>query len=220
MQSEKGGLVQTIMDLPIFEAEWVLWLLIALSIASVLIMIERIWFYQTHSVDTLDLRSALKKHLERGQYEEAARLLERYDSLQSNVVLSGIREYSKGPDSVEEALVGAESMELQRYQKRLSFLATVGSNAPFIGLFGTVLGVIKAFAELGEDFGTGGGELMDGISEALVATGVGLLVAIPAVIAYNAFSSKVRRLSADTELLSRTLLVELKSTEPPRSEAA
>lgn len=171
MQSNNGGIVEAIMGLPIFEAEWVLWLLIGLSLVSVLIMVERVWFYYQHKVDTVELRTQLKKHLERGAFAEAARLLERHDSLQTNVVLSGLREYSKGPESVEEALVGAESMEIQRYQQRLGFLATVGSNAPFIGLFGTVLGIIKAFAELGADFGSGGGELMDGISEALVATG-------------------------------------------------
>ncbi|HLU68314.1 MAG TPA: MotA/TolQ/ExbB proton channel family protein [Kofleriaceae bacterium] len=220
MQSNSGGLVELILELPIFEAEWVLWLLIGLSLVSVLVMIERVWFYNQHAVDVLALRAELRKHITRGQFAEAARMLERHDSMESNVVLAGLREYSKGPESVEEALVGAETMEVQRYQKRLGFLATVGSNAPFIGLFGTVLGVIKAFAELGADFGAAGGELMNGISEALVATGVGLLVAIPAVIAYNTFSARVKRLSASTQLLSRTLLVELKAEEPPRAEAA
>ncbi len=214
-----GGLVQTVLELPIFEAEWVLWLLIGLSLVSVVIMVERIWFYYQHSVDTPLVRKKLETLLEARKYEEAARFLERYDSIETNVVLFGLRSYGKGPEAVEELLAGAESMELQRYEKRLGFLATVGSNAPFIGLFGTVLGVIKAFSELGEDFGAGGAGLMDGISEALVATGVGLLVAIPAVIAYNAFAGKVRSLTANTDLLTRTLLAELKSEQAP-TEAA
>jgi len=73
-------------------------------------------------------------------------------------------------------------------QKRLTILATLGNNAPFIGLFGTVLGVIKAFHDLHLQHGSGIKVVMGGISEALVATAMGLLVAIPAVIAYNAFS--------------------------------
>jgi biopolymer transport protein ExbB len=73
-------------------------------------------------------------------------------------------------------------------QKRLTILATLGNNAPFIGLFGTVLGVIKAFHDLHVQQGSGIKVVMGGISEALVATAMGLLVAIPAVIAYNAFS--------------------------------
>jgi len=77
-------------------------------------------------------------------------------------------------------------------QKRLTVLATLGNNAPFIGLFGTVLGVIKAFHDLHVQQGSGIKVVMGGISEALVATAMGLLVAIPAVIAYNAFSKTLQ----------------------------
>jgi biopolymer transport protein ExbB/TolQ len=219
METGNSGIVQTILDLPIFEAEWVLWLLLGLSLVSVVVMVERIWFYQQHSIDITRVRDVFKKHLTKGEYAKAARFLESFDALETNVALAGLREYTKGPDSVEEAIVGAMSVETNRFQKRLSFLATIGSNAPFIGLFGTVLGVIKSFAELGDDFGSGGGGLMEGISEALVATGVGLLVAIPAVIAYNAFAAKMKALSANTDLLSRTLLVELKAINPPKEVA-
>tara|TARA_R110002096_G_scaffold436061_1_gene666646 strand:- start:34407 stop:35075 length:669 start_codon:yes stop_codon:yes gene_type:complete len=219
METGNSGIVQTILDLPIFEAEWVLWLLLGLSLVSVIVMVERIWFYQQHSIDLPKVRDIFKKHLAKGEYAKAARFLESFDSLETNVALAGLREFSKGAESVEEAIAGAASVETHRFQKRLGFLATVGSNAPFIGLFGTVLGVIKSFSQLGEDFGSGGGDLMGGISEALVATGVGLLVAIPAVIAYNAFNSKVKSLAANTDLLSRTLLVELKSINPPKEVA-
>ncbi len=218
MESQ-SGLVGFLLDLPIFEAEWVLWLLLGLSLISVAIMIERFWFYATHKIDTELVRRELRKLLDRGDFAGAAKYLEQFDSLETNVVLFGLREYGKGPDSVEDLLAGAEGKEKQRYNKRLSFLATVGSNAPFIGLFGTVLGVIKAFGELGTDMSSVGGKLMIGISEALVATGVGLLVAIPAVIAYNVYIGKVNGLSANTELLSRTLLAQLKAEEP-RQEAA
>jgi biopolymer transport protein ExbB len=216
----KSGLIKTILELPIFEAEWVLWVLLALSLVSVVVMIERVWFFHTHRVNTKQLRTELEKLLDNGEYRTAARMLERHDSLETNVVLFGLRQYGKGPEAVEEVLAGAEALELQRYQKRLGFLATIGSNAPFIGLFGTVLGVIRAFAELGADFGSAGGELMNGISEALVATGVGLLVAIPAVIAYNAFAARVKKLTANTDALSHTLLAALKAQPPVRAQEA
>lgn len=216
----KTGLIRTLLDLPIFDAEWVLWLLLGLSLLSVIVMIERVWFFHVHRVDAQAIRVELEQLLDRGDYKAAARLLERHDSLETNVVLAGLRHYGKGPDAVEDLLAGAESLELQRYQKRLGFLATIGSNAPFIGLFGTVLGVIKAFAELGSDLGSAGGELMDGISEALVATGVGLLVAIPAVIAYNAFAARVKKLAANTDAISRTLLAALKAVPPAASREA
>ncbi len=210
---ESSGLVGFLLGLPIFEAEWVLWLLIALSLISVAVMVERFWFYKTHAVDAPSIRNKFESFLDKGDYEGAAAFLEKFDSLETNVALFGLRQYTKGPDAVEDLIVGAEASERLRYEQRLNFLATLGSNAPFIGLFGTVLGVIKAFGELGADLAAAGGGLMAGISEALVATGVGLLVAIPAVIAYNVFNGKVNSLSANSELLSRTLLAQLKSEE-------
>lgn len=211
-----GGLVNKLLELPIFEAEWVLWLLIALSIISVGVMVERFLFYRKHAVDAEVVRAELTKRLDRGDYRGATEYLARYDSLETNVVRYGLREFEKGADSVEALLEGAEAHERQRYNKRLGFLATLGSNAPFIGLFGTVLGVIKAFGELGDDMSNISSGLMDGIAEALVATGVGLMVAIPAVIAYNVFVAKVNGLSANTALLTRTLIANLKADPASR----
>lgn len=211
--NETSGLVGTLVRLPIFEAEWVLWLLIGLSIASVAIMVERWWFFRRHAVDAESIRSELNRLLDIGDYAGAAELLARYDSLETNVTLFGLREYRKGPDAVEDLLAGAETRERLRYQARLSFLATVGSNAPFIGLFGTVLGIIRAFKDLSGNMADASGTVMAGISEALIATAVGLLVAIPAVIAYNVFIGKVKDVAANGELLSKTLLSQLKSVD-------
>jgi biopolymer transport protein ExbB/TolQ len=214
MDTAETSLIDTLMRLPIFEAEWVLWLLFGLSFVSICVMIERVWFYHSHRVDVVALRKKLDGLLGKGDFAGAARALERHDTLETNVVLFGLRQYGKGPEAVEELLAGAEAMELQRYQKRLGFLATLGNNAPFIGLFGTVLGIIKAFGDLGGDLGMASGDLMDGIAEALVLTGVGLLVAIPSVVAYNAFSSRVKVRSANLKFLSHSLLAELKSERP------
>ena len=91
-------------------------------------------------------------------------------------------------------MASAKSRERLALEKRLGILGTLGNNAPFIGLFGTVLGIIKAFADLAQNQGPAGRRWScAGISEALVATAVGLLVAIPAVIAYNIFQGRVRR---------------------------
>jgi biopolymer transport protein ExbB/TolQ len=212
-----AGLVDNLLALPIFEAEWVLWLLIALSLLSVAVMVERVWFYRKHAVDAEAIRAELTRKLDRHQYQEAIDYLAQFDSLETNVVRFGLREYDMGAASVQELLVGAEEKERERYTKRLGFLATLGANGPFIGLFGTVLGVIKAFSELGDDFSGAGNGLMSGISEALVATGVGLIVAIPAVIAYNIFVAKVDGLAANTSLLSKTLLARLKAVPSART---
>ena len=210
---QNQSLVKFLMQLPIFEAEWVLWLLIGLSVISVGIMIERTWFYFRHKINSEEIRTKLQALLENGDYDQAASLLNKYDSLETNIVLFGLRQYRKGADSVETLIRGAHSREKLRYVRRLSFLATIGSNAPFIGLFGTVLGIIRAFQDLSDDMANASGTVMAGISEALIATAVGLLVAIPAVIAYNTFNGRVKNVTANAQLLSDTLLAQLKSEE-------
>lgn len=97
--------------------------------------------------------------------------------------------------TIEENLTSYEPLTLKLLlEKRLGILATFGNNAPFIGLFGTVLGVIKAFHSLGTSTEFGVRAVMTGISEALVATAMGLFVAIPSVIAYNYFVRKIKTL--------------------------
>lgn len=213
LMTESSGIVGTLVALPIFEAEWVLWLLIFLSLASVAIMFERWWFFRSHRVAADNIRVQLDRYLTERDYAGAADYLQGFDSLETNVTLFGLRQHSLGPDAVEDLLSGAQSRERLRYQQRLSFLATVGSNAPFIGLFGTVLGVIKAFKDLAGDMTNASGTVMAGISEALIATAVGLLVAIPAVIAYNHFTVRLKSISANTDLITKTLLAHLKSTD-------
>jgi biopolymer transport protein ExbB len=208
------GLVESLMGLPIFEAEWVLWLLLLLSLVSIAAIIERTIFFIKHRIDVSAIRDNLAKSLDKGDYEAAAKLLKGHDTMETNVVLFGLREHEKGPEAVEDLMAGAMSREKLRHERFLTFLGTVGSNSPFIGLFGTVLGIIKAFADLAGNIAEASSVVMAGISEALIATAIGLLVAIPAVIAHNTFRALVKRSAGNTELLARTLLAQLKSEEP------
>src|SRR5690349_7434351 len=104
---ESGSLVQTILDLSIFESAWVLYLLIALSLASIAVMIERGLFYRARAVDVDELKKALAKHLDKGDFEAAATLLSKHDALETNAVLAGLRAHDKGADSVEDLISGA-----------------------------------------------------------------------------------------------------------------
>lgn len=220
MEGATGGLVSTLIGLPIFESVWVLWLLIILSVISVGVMVERAVFYLRHSVDIFEVRQRFAEMLDKGDFAGAIKYLQGFDSLETNVTLFGLRDYAKGPEAVEDLLAGAMAKEKQRYERMLSFLATLGSNAPFIGLFGTVLGIIKAFKDLAGNMSEAANSVMGGISEALIATAVGLLVAIPAVVAYNTFKGRVKKQSANAELLCRTLLAQLKAgaVTPPGKE--
>ena len=213
MGANGDGLIGTLTALPVFQAEWVLWLLLGLSVASIGVMIERAVFYARHTVDIDWLRRELGELLGQRDFAGATSLLEQHDSLETNVVLFGLRDHPKGPESVEDLLSGATQKEKERYEQRLNFLATVASNAPFIGLFGTVLGIIRAFKDLSGNMTEASSTVMSGIAEALIATAVGLLVAIPAVVAFNLFKAKVKRATNNTHLLSRVLLSELKALD-------
>jgi biopolymer transport protein ExbB len=133
------------------------------------------------------------------------------------VALRGIdgQENSTTADEAKEAMA-AESIAQKRWlEKRFSFLATLGANAPFIGLFGTVVGILQAFDALGKSSATAASAVapqavMSSISEALVATAIGLAVAIPAVFAYNMFERSVRSALDDAEIISLEILSYLK----------
>jgi biopolymer transport protein ExbB len=207
-------LTEFLLQFALIGAEWVLWVLVILSLVSVMIMIERALFYYRRKVDLQHLRQDFEKALQKNDFDRARELLEGNDSMEARVILFALRDWEKGAAAVEDLVSGALATEKNRYERFLSFLGTVGNNAPFIGLFGTVLGIIGAFANLA----AGGGEeakalVMAAISEALVATGVGLLVAIPAVIAFNYFRSRIKTSVAQTELLGRTLLAYLHGEE-------
>ena len=133
-------------------------------------------------------------------------------------MLAGLRGYAKWPESVEDLLTGAMSREKSFYERRLPILATLASNSPYIGLFGTVLGIVRAFKDLSKDIASASSGVMAGIAEALVATAIGLLVAIPAVVAYNVFKGMVKDAVTNTESLSRILLAELKAAGGEKSE--
>jgi biopolymer transport protein ExbB/TolQ len=210
---ETTGLIRGILGLPIFRSEWVLYLLITLSIISIGIMLERWLFYFRHKIDIDAVSDALTRKMNSGDFNGAAKQLAESDSLETNVVLVGLNAYAKGPESVEDLIAGALGRERARYERRLGFLATLASNAPYIGLFGTVLGIIRSFRDLSTNMSEASSSVMGGIAEALVATAVGLLVAIPAVVSYNAFRSRVKTSVTNCQQLSRIVLAELKAGE-------
>lgn len=203
-------LTHFLLQFALVGAEWVLWVLVLLSLANACVVVERLNFYGRRKLDAQSLRQKLEECLERADFTAAHDLLKGQDSMEARVVLFGLRGRERGATAVEDLMAGAMSTEKTRYDRWLSVLATTGSNAPFIGLFGTVLGIIGAFAALGEASEEASRIVMAAIAEALVATGVGLLVAIPAVIMFNIFRTRVKKSVAQTDLLGRTLLAFLR----------
>lgn len=159
-------------------AQWVLWVLILLSIVSIALIFERWAYFRTAS-----------KSLE-SQISDALKPLSQQERLVRGTFLS-------------ESILADTRLNAER---RLSWLATIGSNAPFVGLFGTVLGIIKAFHDLSQQGTQGSTVVSSGISEALVATAVGLFVAIPAVVGYNIFQRKVKDMILIAERTKNSIL--------------
>jgi biopolymer transport protein ExbB/TolQ len=205
-------IVQRVLDLPLFHAGWVLYFLLLLSLGSFAVIFERAAFYRSRRVDLSAIRTAFAAALEKNDYAAAAAVLEAQDSLETNAVLFGLRQHAAGPDAVEDLVSGALTKEKERYDARLDILATLASNAPFIGLFGTVLGIIRAFKDLAQNAQSANVAVMSGVAEALVATAVGLFVAIPAVVAFNFFKGRVKKATNNAQFLAKILLAHLKAT--------
>ena len=208
-----GWLTGVLLEFARGGAEWILWLLVILSFASIFVFVERLLFMRANKTDSQALRQMLMKTVGNGDIDGALKKLKDDESMQARVVAYGLRDAERGPQAVEELCSGAIGMEKLRYERGLSFLATVGSNAPFIGLFGTVMGVIMAFDELrslGDQSADASAAVMGAIAEALVATGVGLLVAIPAIIFFNLLKGRVKATTSNTQLLVQTVVAYLR----------
>ncbi len=187
-------------------AGWVLWLLIALSVVSIAVMIDRALWFRRRDSDTDTFTRELKGAFER---DEIARLETKYKDDQAisvQVALAGLAERERGPEAVAEAMHGERVRWRTAADRNLIILGTLGNNVPFVGLFGTVLGVINAFEHLREKTAGAEDQTLDLIAEALAATAFGLMVAIPAVIAFNYFSRKLRVLLGGADQAAHTVL--------------
>lgn len=211
-----GWLTQQLLQMARGGAEWVLWLLLILLVVVIVVFIERLQFLAKVKVDAEALRLKVTERLRARDVDGLIKDLGDDPSMAARVLGYALRDADRGPDAVVELASGAIGIERLRYEKRLSILATIGSNAPFIGLFGTVMGVILAFDQLQDATGGGGPStaVMGVIAEALIATGVGLLVAIPAIIFYNILKGRVNATVTETRLLAQTAAAYLRDDRP------
>jgi biopolymer transport protein ExbB len=199
-------ITERLLAFTLLGSEWVLWLLILLSVLSVAVMVERGLASPRQLADLDLLSSRLLETLGKGDLAGARKVIGDPGSPEARVGLVGLAELGRGREAAAEAMASVKSRERLSLEKRLGVLGTLGNNAPFIGLFGTVLGIIRSFADLAQNQGGGAAVVMRGISEALVATAVGLLVAIPAVIAYNIFQGRVRRTMGRIDTMAHLIL--------------
>ena len=180
--------------------------LLIISIISWWIIIERTIRFSKLRIDTKDFMLKIKKLLQKKDREGAISLCQETPGPVSAVICSGLQCESDEKEKIENAMQRTLNYEAERMQRYLGVLGSIGNVSPFIGLFGTVLGIIRAFHDLAIASGGGPSVVANGIAEALVATAVGLFVAVPAVIAYNFFvraidNIEVEAINAASELI-------------------
>ena len=187
-------------------ATWVLWLLVGLSVLSIGVMIDRALWFRGRETDVDRLTRELRGAFERDELDRFVAKYKDDSSVAAQVVLQGLAERDRGADAVAEAMQGARIRWRGAADKHLIILGTLGNNVPFIGLFGTVLGVINAFEHLRVKTAAAEDVTLDLIAQALAATAFGLMVAVPAVIAFNYFTRRLRSMIGGADEIAHTVL--------------
>jgi len=212
------------LGMSLLGSEWVLYLLVGLSILSVSLIIERSRYYRAANRGLPEFRAELKTLVGARRWEEA--FVKAQTRLKAAEALSGARDLETEmvvelmaikkdsgqtsrlrPELLNETAQDTVIRAKSDWERALPILATVGSNAPFVGLFGTVLGIIQAFHDLSKQAGGSGVQgVTAGISEALIATAIGILVALPAVVSFNLFQRRVKAAMSSAEALKSYLV--------------
>jgi len=203
-------------------AAWVMWLLIGLSVIGLGIVLERAYYYLASSDDFRRLRDDILPLIKKGDLKGLRTRLERSRSFEAKVLTAGIDWADDGAEAAAEGMAGAQQLARINMERNLAFLGTVGNNAPFVGLLGTVIGIIRSFAELNQSQGKLSDTLMAEVGEALVSTAIGIVVALPAVAAFNFFQRLIKTRLSQSDSLTHELLAHLRGSgaKPTSSPSA
>ena len=205
-------LMQKLVFVAQIASQAVLYVLLGLSVLSIGLIIERWWYFRRRQDNLDELSERLKKAFAKGDPAAARKVLAGSRSVEAQIVGEALEWYDEGPEAVEQILAKATRLRRKSFEAGLLFLGTLGNNAPFIGLFGTVLGIVTAFRELGANSMGAMGNVMGGIAEALIATAVGILVALPAVIYYNVFQKKGSDIEEQAAALGNVVLATMRGS--------
>ncbi len=205
-------------------SEWVLWVLLLVSFISVATIVEKIVYLRRTKIDGDQLGVDLETLLRAGDIRGAYALVQGVEAIECEVVASGLAAMSRGSEACAEAMLSTKARLRPVVEARLAILGTIGSNAPYIGLLGTVLGIIKAAHDLTGDTSAVAGAaapnaVMAGVFEALIATAFGLFVAMPAVVAFNMLQRRVRQVIAQTDSLAHLVLSCMRYDRRPTANA-
>jgi biopolymer transport protein ExbB len=201
------GITAQFLKFALLGAEWVMYVLVACSVLSFTVIIERAIFFMKMRGDFGRFTKELTERLNsQDPLDTTAAWCAGHQMLEASVAAAGLERSKDGAKAMENTMNATIIASRTKLDKGLTLLGTLGNNTPFIGLFGTVIGIIQAFNALANSNASGPEVVMASISEALVATAVGLMVAIPAVIAFNVLSRAVKTKVANSETIARIVL--------------
>jgi biopolymer transport protein ExbB/TolQ len=197
---------------PLMESggDWVIYLLVMFSVVALAVIIERIIVVTRQFKYQESTLMGLTERLEAGANDTFLKGI-RKDSILYRMSAELIAHANNGALSLERHLDSRLALERRTLEKRVIILGTLGNNAPFVGLLGTVLGVIRAFKDLGASAGQGPEVVMQGISQALVATAVGIFVALPCVASYNFIKKRIKDTMIDADRFGKQLIAILEA---------
>jgi biopolymer transport protein ExbB len=202
-------LIERISRITDYGSHWILWLLVAASVVALAIVIERAVLFWSSRDNHTRLRREIRALLATRDVAGARRRLDVSPSFEAVIARAGLD--ADGAASAQERILAEREVARLRLERNLGFLGTLGSNAPFVGLLGTVIGVVRAFHRLSEATGQVSAGLMAEIGEALVATAVGILVALPAIAFFNLFHRAIKARLGQSDALGHEVLAYLKA---------
>ena len=184
----------------VLKGGWTIALLALMSILVFAVLYERWTYFKAHYQGREEVMAGLEPFLNKRNPQECMEACDRNGTFLALVVRAGLKAKSDKMN-VGESMEREAKIQLLKLERRLPLLATIGSIAPFVGLFGTVLGIIRAFRDLALANAGGAAVVSQGIAEALVATATGLFVAITAVFIYNSFQARLNAMSQEAEIV-------------------
>ena len=184
-----------------------MWPILLFSLIALAVIIERFIVFHKAKINVNEFLTKVRKALlVNRNVKEAIKVCEQYRGPVASVIKAGLLRYGRDREDIEKTIENAALYELDRLERRLSILATTANVEPMLGFLGTVSGMIKSFGTLATQGLSNPGAVAAGISEALITTAAGLIIAIPAQIAFNYFTTKVTRFVRDIETASNMLL--------------
>jgi biopolymer transport protein ExbB len=192
--------------------QWVMYILIFCSILNFAIILDRILYFLKYRGDFAEFIQNLTSRLNSNEsLDKISAWCSGQKMLESSVASVGLEFAQKNEKAAEQSMMATMIAAKTRFEKGTIILGTLGNNTPFIGLFGTIIGIMQAFHALSVNTNSGPEAVMASVAEALSATAIGILVAVPAVVAYNFFNRAIKKKIANSDTTAKIILSYLDS---------